>query len=194
MPFFSYLGEESGVGDILAHNPARFMPLAELTEEALRGPSSLTTAERELIAAYVSGLNQCQFCHGAHAAFAAELGVDPTIFEPLLADVESAPVDDKLKPLLRYVRKLTLTPSRMVEADAEQVFAAGYDEQALEDAIVICALFNFYNRLVDGHGVRANKSLFPKLARWIVEHGYVERTRRALAERERSGKAAPSPY
>jgi len=67
------------------------------------------------------------------------------LFEKLIEDIDTAPVDDKLKPVLHYVRKLTLTPARMVQADA--------DEHALHDAVAVYATINFMNRLVLGHGV-----------------------------------------
>jgi hypothetical protein len=65
-----------------------------------------------------------------------------------------------MKPLLRYVGKLTLTPSRMIPADAEAVFQAGWDERALHDAVSVCALFNLMNRLVDGLGIQAGEDYF----------------------------------
>jgi uncharacterized peroxidase-related enzyme len=122
----------------------------------LRDPSPLTVAERELIAAYVSGLNACTYCHGAHTVAATAFGIDESVFADLMADLDTATVDGRIKPILAYVRKLTLSPARMVEADAEAVYAAGWDEQALFDAVSVCALFNFMNRIVEGSGIKRN--------------------------------------
>jgi uncharacterized peroxidase-related enzyme len=185
MPFFGFLDDNSGVGDIMVHDPERYLPLGTFTQDLLRGPSVFTVAERELIAAYVSGLNQCQFCHGAHAAVAADLGVDKSLFAALLDDVDRAPVADKLKPVLRYVKTLTLAPSRLTQADADAVFAAGWDEQALGDAVAICALFNLYNRLVEGHGIKGNAAYFERLKGFIAKGGYETRTRQALEAKRR---------
>src|SRR5258708_1874470 len=80
----------------------------------------------------------------------------------LLDDPETADVDPKLKPLLAYARKLTLTPARMTEADAKAVYAAGWTEQTLHDACSVCCLFNFMNRLLDGHGVHGNDSVYQR--------------------------------
>lgn len=78
-----------------------------------------------------------------------------------------------MRPVLRYVRKLTLTPSRMTPSDADEVFAAGWDEQALHDAVSVCALFNFMNRLVDGLGIEAGDTYFATAAgRLSSEPGY----------------------
>lgn len=109
-----------------------------------------------MIAAYVSGLNACAFCHGVHQATAQVLGVEEGLLSALLRDLESAPVAPALRPLLRYARQLTLSPGRITRADAEAVFAAGGNERALHDAVCVCGLFNLINRLVNGLGVTAD--------------------------------------
>lgn len=53
-----------------------------------------------------------------------------------------------MKPVFRLVLKLTRPPTRVGEADARAVFEAGWNEQALHDAVAVCALFNYMNRLV----------------------------------------------
>lgn len=154
MRVFPSIPGEPDLAAVFRRFPAAVSPLLEYHDRVLRDPSPLTVAERELIAAWVSGLNACTFCHGAHRIAAESFGVDPALIEALMADIEASPVEAKLKPILAYVRKLTLTPARMVEADAEAVYAAGWDEQALFDAISVCALFNFMNRIVEGSGIR----------------------------------------
>jgi len=118
-------------------------------------------AERELIAGYVSGLNACIYCHGVHEATAQASGIPEGLMVQLLDDIDKAAVDEKMKPILRYVRKLTLSPSRMTQADADAVFAAGWNDQALHDAVSTCALFNFMNPLVEGLGIKADQEYFP---------------------------------
>ena len=90
----------------------------------------------------------------------------------LLDDLDGAPVDDRMKPILAYVRKLTLTPSRMTPTDAAAVFAAGWDEKALHDAVSVCALFNFMNRYVEGLGITAGPDYFKEVAARLHDHGY----------------------
>jgi uncharacterized peroxidase-related enzyme len=135
-------------------------PLLDYHQALLRGPSPLTVAERELIAAYVSGLNACRYCHGVHAATAQAFGISEGMLGALLADVATAPAAERMKPLLRYVAKLTLTPARITAADAGAVLAAGFQEQALHDAVAVCGLFNMMNRLVEGLGITAGRGLF----------------------------------
>jgi len=153
-------------------HPETARPLLDFHELVMRRPSPFTDSERELIAAYVSGVNACGYCHGVHTKTAEAFGVAPGVLEAALADLDSSPVEEKLRPVLRYVGKLTSTPSRMTPADAEAVFAAGWDEQALYDAVLVCALFNFMNRMVDGLGVKAGEDYFEKSGNRLRQLGY----------------------
>ncbi len=149
------LPENPVLGDVFKAFPEGVAPLLEFHDILLRGPSDLSVAERELIAAYVSGLNACAFCFGAHTFIARAYGIPPDTIDALLADPATAEIDDKLRPILTYVAKLTKTPSMMTEADAKAVYEAGWSEEALFTAVKTCALFNFMNRIVEGSGVAA---------------------------------------
>jgi hypothetical protein len=78
-----------------------------------------------------------------------------------------------LKPVLRFVRKLTLTPTRMVQADADAVFAAGWDERDFHYAIMICGLFNFYNRMLEGYGAKNAADYRLTAGRDLAQTGYL---------------------
>ena len=144
------LPENPHLFDVFGRFRSGMEPLFYLHDAILREESPLSPGERELIAAYVSGLNSC---HGAHQHMAAALDVDRAVFAPLMEDVETADVDEKLKPILAYVKKLTLTPSKMTQADVDRVIDAGWTDEALYSAVQVCALFNFMNRIVEGMGV-----------------------------------------
>ncbi|MGB5103220.1 MAG: peroxidase-related enzyme [Steroidobacteraceae bacterium] len=159
MPRFPSLPPQPVLGDVFKRFPAGAAALLEYHDVVLRGPSPLTVGEREMIAAYVSGLNACAYCHGAHQVIAEIHGIDPTVLAGLVSDPASAGVAARLLPVLAYVRKLTLTPGRMVDADAAAVFAAGWSEEALFHAVSICALFNFMNRIVEGCGVQTDEGV-----------------------------------
>ena len=103
------------------------------------------------------------------AGAAAHLGIPEGLMVQLIEDIDKAPIDEKMKPILRYARKLTLSPSRMTQADANAVFAAGWNDQALHDAASTCALFNFMNRLVDGLRVKAGSDYFSLSAKRLRE-------------------------
>ena len=172
MPTLPSLPDEAVLLDVFSAYPAAVRPLLQLHEELLRGPSPFSVAERELIAAYTSGLNDCSYCHGVHTATAEAFGLPGGVLEAALSDLDSSPVDDRLKPVLRYVGKLTRSPATIVPADAEPVLAAGGSEQALHDAIMVSALFNLMNRMVDGHGIRADADYYLVSGQRLKDRGY----------------------
>ena len=88
-----------------------------MTDEIMMAQGPLTVQERELIAAYVSGLNACSFCYRGHKAIAENFGVSEGLIDQLVADLESVELPAKLKAALIYVRKLTQSPSRLTQAD-----------------------------------------------------------------------------
>ncbi|UCG72412.1 MAG: peroxidase-related enzyme [Chromatiales bacterium] len=144
--------------EVMQQHPVRATLMLRLIDDIMRGDSPLSVAERELIFAYGSAQNACNFCYHSHRPVAAAFGIDEAVFDELMIGIDSASVDDRLKPILRYVQKLTLTPSRMTQADADAILAAGWDEQALVDVVSICAVQNFFNRFVDGVGVDVDDS------------------------------------
>ncbi len=174
MSFLKSLPPEAGLLRIFQAFPNPARPLIEYHEALLRGESPFTDKERELIAAYVSGLNACQYCHGVHSRTAEALGVAPDLLDQMLADPAAAEIEDRLRPVLAFVRKLTLTPSKMVQVDANAVFDAGWDDRALHDAVSICALFNCMNRLADGFGVEATEGYMNFAAERLVQGGYTQ--------------------
>ena len=137
-----------------------------LADALMRGPSPFSEGERELIAAYVSSLNGCDYCRSSHTAVAERFGAAPGLVDDLVEDLDRAEVSEKLKPVLRYVRKLNDSPSTVREADAEAVLEAGWDETALVHAALVCGFFNLMNRWVEGLGIEAD----PKVVRMAADH------------------------
>ena len=111
MPQLRPVLAEPVMRDLYRAYPATCKPLGEFTEAAMRGPSPFTQAQRELIAAYVSGLNACAYCHATHVAVAAACGVATDL-------IKTSPIEARMKPILSYARKLTLNPARITAADA----------------------------------------------------------------------------
>jgi alkylhydroperoxidase family enzyme len=107
-----------------------------------------------------------------HQATAQAFGIGDGTLAALLTDVGTAEVPEPVKPILRYVGKLTLTPAKITPEDAEAVLAAGWEEQALHDAVAVCALFNMMNRLVDGLGITAGDEYFRVAAGRLADAGY----------------------
>jgi uncharacterized peroxidase-related enzyme len=138
---------------MLAKYPRRGILLFKLLEDIMSGCSPLSKEIRELIITYISGLNHCEFFYNAHKEKAKELGIDEAVFDQLHTDISGANVDEKLKPLFHYIKKLTLTPDQITQTDAQRIFDAGWDEQALLDSVGLCAIVNCVNRFVTGIGI-----------------------------------------
>jgi uncharacterized peroxidase-related enzyme len=192
MALLRSLPENATLADLRRIYPDLMEKLRPYGQRLMRGPSPLTPGERELIAAFVSGVNSCRYCHGSHSLVARAFGVDEAIFAKSLDNIDSAPVDARLKPILRYVRKLTETPSRMTSADAAAVYDAGWNDEALLHAIAVCAYFNNMNRLVEGAGIIGNSKDYAVAAERLVAHGYSGGgTQRTKAGASRKRKRAP---
>jgi len=153
MTFIPSLADKASLPDLLARFPRRSALLLRLVDDIMSGDSAFTPAQRELFFAYGSALNACDFCADSHIAVADAFGIDAALLSQLLVNIDAAEVDEGLKPVLKYIKKLTETPSRMTQADAQSIYAAGWDEQAFFDVVSLCGLFNFLNRVVDGCGI-----------------------------------------
>ena len=153
MSFLKSLPADAGLLEIFRAFPEAARPLLEYQEVLLRGESPFSAAERELIAAYVSGLNNCNYCRAVHSQTAVALGINADA----IANIFSGPgfeqvrngtnpsdwrIDVRMRPVLTFVRKLTLSPAKITASDADAIFAAGWNERALHDAVAICALMN----------------------------------------------------
>lgn len=173
MPFLPSLRAGASLLDVFKAYPETSQPLIEFHEVLLRGPSPFTEAERELIAAYVSRINHCRYCHGVHTATAERLGVPTGIVERLIDDFELAPVSGKMRPVLRYAEKLTRAPGGVTKADADAILAAGWTETAIYHAVAVTALFNFMNRLVEGLWIELDPAYVKAASQRLAEHGYL---------------------
>ncbi len=158
MGFLKSLGETPHLYDVMNISPRMAVYLFKMTDEIMLVEGPLNDKERELIAAYVSGLNACSFCYRGHKAIAEMFGVVEGLIDKLVEDLESVEIDDKIKAALRYSKKITENASKLVAGDADDLYAAGWDENALMNIVEICALFAMYNRLADGTGVIAGNT------------------------------------
>ena len=144
----------------------------EFTHEAMRGASAWSVGDRELMAAYVSRANQSAFCVGAHSATARQAYQDGPKVAAVLADLESAPVEEGLRATLRMLGKLTREGTADAE-DMRQVLAAGVSRQQVTDALALSAAFNTTNRLADAFGFEVlSPDDFEAGARYLLKRGY----------------------
>lgn len=165
--------EEESVAAVLRRYPRQAMLITELADQLMRsGECAFTSKERELIGAFTSGTNDCTYCYDTHRVTAEAFGVDEGLLDSMLRDLDGSAVDEKLKPVLRFVKKLTESPSRMVQADLDAIFDAGWGEDDFHYAVMICALFNFMNRMIDGYGVKNTAEGRLMRGQLLVDTGY----------------------
>jgi uncharacterized peroxidase-related enzyme len=162
-----------GIWNILAFHPMASYHLCELSHELMHKDAPISAALRELIAAYTSSLNRCEFCMQAHAAVATHLYGDTEFVQSVLRDVESSALAEKEKALLRFVRRLTLEPGAITQEDTDALQQAGWDQPSIYYSISACALFNYYNRFVLGNGVKpVSDEAFQRLGARMAQAGY----------------------
>ena len=155
MGFMKSLGDAPHLYDVMKTSPRMAIYLFKMTDEIMLSEGPLNAAEREIIAAYVSGLNACSFCFRGHKAIAEIFGVEEGLIDRLIEDMDEADLSPKMKAALVYARKLTESPSKMLQTDADALYAAGWDETALMTIVEVTAVFAMYNRIADGTGVIA---------------------------------------
>jgi uncharacterized peroxidase-related enzyme len=166
-------GDYWQIWHLLAFDPEAAHHLAALSHTLMHKECPISPGLRELIAAYTSSLNQCEFCMKAHAAVAAKLLGDEAVVWGVIRDLESSSIDEKEKALLRFVRKVTLAPGSMTAVDTHELNGVGWDDAAIFYAISACALFNFYNRWVSASGVHpVSDEAFKRLGSRMAAVGY----------------------
>jgi uncharacterized peroxidase-related enzyme len=158
---------------LLAFDPEAAHHLAALSHALMHKERPISAGLRELIAAYTSSLNQCEFCMKAHAAVASKLLGDEALVWGVIRDLDASDLESKDKALLRFVRKVTLAPASITAADTQQLNVAGWDDASIFYAISACALFNFYNRWISASGVNpVSDEAFKNLASRMAAVGY----------------------
>jgi len=176
MPHVNLGSDAFGIRSLFEYRPETALPLCELAEVLLRGPSTLTRGERELIASYVSSLNDCNYCTNSHAAFAAaQLPSGMTLVDQVRADPDSAPIEAKLRALLRIAAAVQRGGKNVRAQDVEAAREAGADDQEIHDTVLIAAAFCMYNRYVDGLAttVPEDPAQYAMNAQGIVNEGYL---------------------
>ncbi|GAA2848995.1 carboxymuconolactone decarboxylase [Actinoplanes cyaneus] len=168
-----------GIQGLLKYRPETAAPLMALAETLLRGPNSLTPGERELIAAHVSALNECDFCRDSHAAAAAaQLPEGMALVEQVRADPSSAPVAAKLRALLRIAEAVRRDGRDVTESLVADARSVGATDPEIHDTVLIAAAFAMFNRYVDGLGTRTpdDPRAYELSAKRITTSGYQNRS------------------
>jgi uncharacterized peroxidase-related enzyme len=178
MPHIALPEGVPGIRSALQYRPETAKPLLELAETLLRGPNSLTRAEREMIAAFVSARNDCHFCHASHRAAAAHhQGGDYSVVDAVRTDYQSAPVSAKLKALLAIAGKVQEGGKQVTAADVERARAEGATDVEIHDTVLIAAAFCMFNRYVDGLATwtPTADAIYDQMGQQMAHRGYLRR-------------------
>jgi uncharacterized peroxidase-related enzyme len=176
MPYISLDSSEPGIRGLLRYRPETGRPLSELAEVLLRGPSTLTRGERELIAAYVSGLNDCRYCSASHSACAAaQLPGGMALVEQVRTDAGRAPVSAKLKTLLAIAAAVRHSGLDVTAELVAQARAADATDLEIHDTVLIASVFCMFNRYVDGLAAIApdDPAIYAAGAQRLIKDGYL---------------------
>jgi uncharacterized peroxidase-related enzyme len=177
MPHIALPEGRPGISSAFAFRPETAQPMRALAHELLHAPNSLTAAERELIATYVSSRNDCFFCATSHGAAAtAHLGGDASVVACVTQDYLQAPVSAKLKALLQIAGKVQLGGKFVTEADINHARAEGATDLEIHDTVLIAAAFCMYNRYADGLATwqPRDPEMYAEMGKHLAEHGYLE--------------------
>jgi len=179
MPHIALAEGVPGILGPMFFRPETAKPLNDLAEVLLRGPSTLTRGEREIIAAHVSKLNNCHFCHTSHATFAAlQLDDGWDVIDAVVENPATAPISDKMKALLNIATKVQSGGLNVTDADVAAAREQDATDVEIHDTVLIAAAFCMFNRYVDGLATWAppNREDYAESGKMIVEQGYAAST------------------
>jgi len=174
MPYIPLEKHLPGITGLLEYRKDSAAPIRALTQFLLRGPSTLTEGERELVATIVSHRNECKFCVTAHTAAADLLLGEKETAEKVKEDLLTAPVSEKMKMLLTIAAQVQESGRAVTEQSIANAKQAGATDIEIHDTVLIAALFCLYNRYVDGlaTALPEKSEYFDTLAERLVNHGY----------------------
>ena len=175
MPHIDLPDGVPGIRGPLNQYPETAKPLLELAQTLLRGDSTLSAGERELIATYVSNRNECMFCAGSHGAAAKHLlGSDFDLIEQVWSNPADAPVSDKLQALLRIAGQVQRSGTDVTDDAVAQAREEGATDEEIHDTVLIASAFCMYNRYVDGLDTVASSTLsdYDEMGAVMAEEGY----------------------
>ena len=166
-----------GIIGLMHYRPETAAPLNQLAETLLRGPSSLSSGEREIIASSVSWWNDCHFCHTSHAAAAcAHLGKPIAFIDEIKAGLPNEALSPKMRALLQVAHQVQLGGKHVTDADIAAARSAGATDVEIHDTVLIAASFCMFNRYVDGLATWAwpEKEKFMEIGGKMAHEGYMK--------------------
>ncbi|HTD53914.1 MAG TPA: peroxidase-related enzyme [Silvibacterium sp.] len=184
----------TGIRAGFAFRPETAKPLNELVEVLLHDSHSLTPGERELIATYVSYLNDCYYCQTCHGFIAAAHLGDEDLVKRVKADFQHADISEKLKAFLVVASKVQKGGKHVTAEDVEHARSLGATDLEIHDTVLIAAAFCMYNRYVDGLGTwqPQDEALYRERGKHVARIGYVNASKKYLPAQKELELAAES--
>jgi uncharacterized peroxidase-related enzyme len=186
MPHINLPKEFPGIRSLFVYRPETAAPLNLLVQTLLHDPHpTLSPGERELIATYVSSLNQCKYCTTIHGAIARhQLNDNPTLVQQVIKDPESADISSKLKALLRIAARVQAGGKQVTEHEIAGARDEGATDLEIHDTVLIAAAFCMYNRYVDGLATWQpdDADMYDKMGRQRASEGYLTPPFKVTAE------------
>jgi uncharacterized peroxidase-related enzyme len=181
VPYISVPDELPGILGLLAFKPETAATVSAFTQQLLRGPSSLTPGEREIIAAVVSRRNECRFCTMSHTAAAEQVTGDRELVGAAVRDPASAPVSERMRALLAVAAKVQSSGRDVTADDMAAARAAGASDEDLHDTVLVAAAFCMFNRYVDGLAANTptDPAIYEIIGRDLADNGYRPRAPRS---------------
>ncbi len=166
-----------GIRSLVLYRPDTGRVLYQLVQTLLRGPSPLSEADRELLAARVSFGNECRFCCNSHATAARYLyGDQAWIVDAVLNNNDDLKrVDPLLRTLLIVAGEVQQSGSSVTAAAIENARAAGATDRHIHDTVLIAATFSLFNRYVDGLAAftPSDQEIYREMGLRMAQNGYV---------------------
>jgi len=176
MPHISLPEGLPGITSGFAFRPETAKPMRELAHILLHGPNTLSPAERELIATYVSNQNDCYFCQTSHGAAAtAHLGNKADTVSQVKHNFLQADISDKLKALLVIAGQVQRGGKHVSHESVQEARKVGATDVEIHDTVLIAAAFCMYNRYVDGLATwqPQDPAMYASMGEHLATHGYL---------------------
>ena len=177
MAYISLSDSSPGILSLVNTYPETGQHLLALAQQLLRGESSLSPGERELIAASVSRANECTFCTQSHASAACSLlpKDQNSIVEEVAIKQNLSGLSEKMQALIELALAVQKGGQFVEQSHIDRVHAAGADDKTIHDTVLIAAAFCMFNRYVDGLGTWTpeDENIYNSIGQKLASDGYV---------------------
>lgn len=176
---FPSIARDAGVNAVVARFGGAAPTIMAVFAEAMEQRSELSPGLREVIAAYTSALNDCQFCECSHAHAALAHGMDAGLVRAIRAK-DLSKLNDRHRPIFQFARSIALTPTEVEREHIEAIVDAGWSEQTAFDVLFVVSAFAMINKAASTAGLYLSEEVGAQVGAFIATKGYL-RTAKAVS-------------